>query len=350
LRRNSKIERAYLLRLDRVLRRSTKILITSHDNPDPDAIASALVLKKLITSRYRARVTLGYGGVIGRAENSALVEFAQADFRPHSRMRIGSFDTIALVDTQPGTGNHPFTSEDNVRLVLDHHRMRPETRGVEFHDVRTHIGATATIVHQYAQAWGIRLTKRHATILTYALRTETADLGVKASEADLEAYRTLYPLTDLRALAAIGNPKVGRDYFAAVHDGIENTRVYDAIVITRLGELAYPDIVAQTADYFLKYREASHSFAIGRYRNALLFSIRSDHPRARMGRIARELVVGLGTAGGHGSTAGGQVDVAGLDRFTVRGLQDRIILRFLRAMGQSRQRGTKLVKRPRRSL
>lgn len=318
-------------------------MITSHDNPDPDAIASALVLKKLITSRYRASVTLGYGGVIGRAENSALVEYARADFRPHDRIRIGSYDTIALVDTQPGTGNHPFTSEDNVRVVFDHHRLRPETRRVAFYDVRTHIGATATMLHQYAQAIGVHLTKRYATIMTYALRTETADMGRKASEIDRDAYRELYPMTDLRALAAIGNPKVGRDYFAAVHDGIENTIVYGPVIITRLGRLVYPDIVAQTADYFLKYREAAYSFAIGRYRSALLFSIRSDDPRARMGRIARGLVVGLGTAGGHGSTAGGQVGVGGMDSVTVKRVQDRIILRFLRALGQSRQRGAKLV-------
>lgn len=345
MRRDRKIEKSLLTRLDRVLRDSKKILITSHDNPDPDAIASALVLKKLITSRYDSFVALGYGGVIGRAENNALVEYAKSDFRPHARMRIASFDAIALVDTQPGTGNHPFTSEDNVRLVFDHHRLRPETRRVPFHDVRTHIGATATIVYQYAQAMGIHLTRRHATILTYALRTETADMGSKASDADRETYRNLYPMTDLRALASIGNPKVGRDYFAAVHDGIENTTVYGPVIITRLGSLAYPDIVAQTADYFLKYREAAYSFAIGRYRNALLFSIRSDDTRARMGRVARDLVVGLGTAGGHGSTAGGQVDVSGLTADAVRSLQDRIVVRFLRAMGQGRQRGTKLVGR-----
>jgi nanoRNase/pAp phosphatase (c-di-AMP/oligoRNAs hydrolase) len=147
----------------------------------------------------------------------------------------------------------------------------------------------------------------------------------------------------LRALAAIGNAKVGREYFAVVHEGIEKTKMYGRVVVTRLDELPYPDVVAQTADYFLKYKEAVYAFAIGRYRRNVLFSVRSDDPRARLGGVARSVVSGMGTAGGHGSAAGGQIPLGRKDRGSTERIQDTVIKRFLAALGMKPTRGHRLM-------
>ena len=50
------------------------VLVYMHDNPDPDSLAAALGLKKLLEHELGARVTLGHGGIVGRAQNRAMVE------------------------------------------------------------------------------------------------------------------------------------------------------------------------------------------------------------------------------------------------------------------------------------
>ena len=67
--------RAKLERLLRVAKGHKKALVLTHDNPDPDSIAAAVALAQLLKERAgveEARV--GYGGIIGRAENIAFVK------------------------------------------------------------------------------------------------------------------------------------------------------------------------------------------------------------------------------------------------------------------------------------
>ena len=47
-------------------------LVLTHDNPDPDALASASVLARLLQHRFGSKVTCAYGGIVGRAENREL--------------------------------------------------------------------------------------------------------------------------------------------------------------------------------------------------------------------------------------------------------------------------------------
>lgn len=50
-----------------------KVLILPHDNPDPDALASAFALSTLIKYKLHTSTLIGVGGMVGRSENRALV-------------------------------------------------------------------------------------------------------------------------------------------------------------------------------------------------------------------------------------------------------------------------------------
>jgi nanoRNase/pAp phosphatase (c-di-AMP/oligoRNAs hydrolase) len=317
------------------------MVIASHDNPDPDAIASSLLLQGLLKRRFDISATVTYSGVIGRAENARLLEYSGAHFMRLDEVDMEKFDGVALVDTQPGTGNHRF--DNNVTLVFDHHRRRPLTRRAEFHDVRTHFGATTTLMCMYWRAARIPLTKRLATLMLYALSSETADMGREASALDREIYKELYAMSDLRALSAIINAKVGRAYFSAVHRGLEQSRMYGPVVVTRLGKLPYPDVVAQIAEYFLRLEEASYTFALGTFGGSLLLSLRADDPDAHLGGVARRIVGDEGTAGGHGSAAGGQISVRGKSEKEIFTIQETVVKRLLSVLGEGGKRGRSLV-------
>ena len=196
-------------RFEKVLEARAKVLVVSHNNPDPDSIVSALLLETLLTRVFGISVTIAYSGVIGRAENKALLEYCGIQPVPLREIDVAKFETVALVDTQPGTGNHPFEEAGKVAVVLDHHRLRPDTRQVAFFDVRDHLGSTTTLLHLYWRVWRLELTPKFATAMLYALRSETADMGRAASVVDRRLFKDLYALADLRALSRIVNAKIG---------------------------------------------------------------------------------------------------------------------------------------------
>jgi nanoRNase/pAp phosphatase (c-di-AMP/oligoRNAs hydrolase) len=61
--------------LDQAIGDSDRVLILPHNDPDPDAIASAVALRHLLAQRLAVEVNIAYKGIIGRAENKALVRY-----------------------------------------------------------------------------------------------------------------------------------------------------------------------------------------------------------------------------------------------------------------------------------
>ncbi len=331
-------------RLEKALEGSGEVLIASHNNPDPDSIVSALLLESLLKQVFGRAATVTYSGVIGRAENKTLLQECGVRLRPLREIDPADYGAVALVDTQPGTGSHPFDDPARVQLVFDHHSLRPETRRVTFFDVREHLGTTTTLLYLYCRASGVEFNPKHATGMLYALRSETADMGREASVTDRRLFKDLYASADLRALSRIVNAKVGDGYFGAIHEAIERSVVYGRLVVVRMDEVPYPDSVAEIAEYFLRSREAAAVLAVGTYRGEVLFSMRSEDPGAHLGRLAVQIARGLGTAGGHGMSAGGQISIDPARPGHARLVQDAIVQRLLAEMGLENERSRKLIR------
>jgi nanoRNase/pAp phosphatase (c-di-AMP/oligoRNAs hydrolase) len=85
-----------------------RVLILTHNDPDPDAISSAVALRHLLDTRQGVPTTIAYRGIIGRAENKALVRYLGYPLRSFKRADLTPPVTVALVDTQPGAGNSPY--------------------------------------------------------------------------------------------------------------------------------------------------------------------------------------------------------------------------------------------------
>ncbi len=154
-----------------------RVLILTHNDPDPDAIGSAVALRHLLVNRLNVAVKIAYRGIIGRAENKALVRYLDHPLQQFSRSDLVSPVTIVLVDTQPGAGNSPLRQPIDVALVIDHHPWHPETSSARFAEVRSDVGATSTILTEFLQAAGIELPTPIATALFYGIKTDTMGLG-----------------------------------------------------------------------------------------------------------------------------------------------------------------------------
>jgi nanoRNase/pAp phosphatase (c-di-AMP/oligoRNAs hydrolase) len=288
---------------------SGRWLVLTHDNPDPDSIAAAVGLAKLLRRSFRRQVTIAYGGIIGRAENQELVNVLGARLSHVRHLNWSHYRHFALVDAQPSTGNNQL--DDLLPdVVFDHHPIRRGTRKVPFADIRTDYGATATIVAEYIAAAGWDLTKNEATAFLYAVRSETQDFAREFSAPDKALFDELLPQADLKALAKISRPRLPLSYFRDLHSALENVQTVGTLVISQLGEIDQPDIVPEIADLLLRLEGKTWSMCSGVHGDRIYVSIRTTNSRADSGSLMRRLLGRRGKGGGHGMMAGGWIEFA----------------------------------------
>lgn len=284
-----------------------EVLILAHTDPDPDAIASALALAHLLTQKLSIEARLAYTGIIGRAENRALVEYLGSPLRYPGTCDLRESVPIALVDTQPGTGNNALPEGRTAAIVIDHHGQRESTATAVFADVRPELGATSTMLTQYLRAAGIEPEPQLATALFYGIKTDTMGLGRGASQEDVDSYFYLQPLIDVEGLVEIEHAQVPAVYFTSLVEALQAARVYDGAIVSYAGSMRYPDMTAEIADLLLRVQGVQWVICMGHYTSSLILSVRSRSPGGGAARLVQDVVRGLGTAGGHGTMAGGRI-------------------------------------------
>ncbi|MFN2245113.1 MAG: DHH family phosphoesterase [Anaerolineae bacterium] len=299
-------------RLDRLLeavRGATEILILPHNDPDPDAIASALALRELLSATLGIQGTIVYRGIIGRAENKALVQYLGRPLRHLRTKDLARALPVALVDTQPGAGNHPLPRNRMPDLVFDHHPLQEATQHVLFADVRPGMGATSTILFRYLETAGIEPSQRLATALFYGIKSDTLGLVRGAGPADVDAYFQLQRRVDVEALIEIERAQVPPEYFRRLHAALHAARVYGNTAISYIGPMQRPDLAAEMADLLSRLEGILWTVCMGAYKRKLIIAVRSRHPRGGAGHLVQTVVGDRGTAGGHGTSASGQVSL-----------------------------------------
>ncbi len=329
----------------RGLRGRASMLIYMHDNPDPDALAAAVGLKLLVEREIGAQVTLARGGIVGRAENRAMVEGARIALAPVESLDPSAFEAIGLVDSQPETGNNSLPAGHRVDVVIDHHPPRPGSARAPWCDIRPELGATSTIVLQYLLDRRIALDPLLATAFFFALRTETRDLGREATDAERAAYLHLVPQVDHKLLFRMSHPKVPRDHFVALDRALRSAEVYEDVVAVNLGDLSYPDLVAEVADLLLSFEGARFVLCFGRYSGVGYLSLRTDAGHGRAGSLMRRIVGADGAAGGHGTMAGARLFAALSDAHHLQRAFSDMVARLCTAVGRDPARPVPLVDR-----
>jgi len=323
-----------------VLERPGPLVILPHDNPDPDALASAAALRFIARELADKEAAIALGGYVGRAENRAMVRYLNIPLVPVADLPLSAPEAvIALVDTQPGRRNNSLPPGVRAAIVIDHHPQYTPAGELPFADLRDGYGATSTILTEYVMDARLRVDTKTATALFYGIMAETQDLGREATAPDMDACSFLYPHTNKRRLAKIENARVPREYFAAFRTAIQSALIYDRAVVSVLGEIRYPDMVAEMADFLLRLDEVDWAAAIGTYHGFLYVSLRTTNRDVNAGDILQQ-VLGSDHAGGHDMIAGGRVALAaGADAAAAA---ERIRDRLIEAVGHPTPSPTRL--------
>lgn len=320
------------VRMGEILKNTRRLLILPHDNPDPDAISSAVTLAYIIKNVFKIPTVVKYGGIIGRAENQAMIRVLGLRVTPLTENAFKPGTDFALVDVQPKTGNSSFPKNRKPLIVIDHHPLRKTTKA-DFVDVRTDYGATATILTEYFFQSGLEMPSAIATALSYGISSETQDLGREAAEKDIAAYLTLFDRSNKRHLARIVHPKLSREYFMTLSRALHHSMIYKNAIATCLGEVGNPDFVPFIADVMVRCERISWSICLGRYENRIVVSIRTTNTKGGAGAFLRRLIGKRGTAGGHGMIAGGQIPRASMDDERCTALEEELVQNFLKKLG-----------------
>ncbi|WP_115862381.1 DHH family phosphoesterase [Halorussus litoreus] len=295
--------------LRRVLRSIDGTLaVFMHDNPDPDAIASAVALCR-IAEELDVDAQACYFGEISHQENRAFVNLLDLELRNVEAgpdLDLSEFGGIALVDhSRPGV-NDQLPEDTPVDVVVDHHPPKepPEAR---FVDLRSDVGATSTLLAEHTQRLGVELTEDVATALLYGIRVDTKDFAREVSTADFEAAAILLPLADVATLERVESPSVSADTFETIARAIRNRRVEGTVLASCVGKLADRDALAQAADQLLAMEDVSTTLVYGFRDGTVFVSARARATDVDLGETMRAAFDQIGSAGGHADMAGAQI-------------------------------------------
>jgi nanoRNase/pAp phosphatase (c-di-AMP/oligoRNAs hydrolase) len=318
------------------------VLILTHDNPDPDALASGKALAQLFQQTWGISSQLTYSGLVARAENMAMLHLLTPEWRPLEGAGVwGRYSAIALVDTQPGAGNNRLPPEVIPQIVIDHHHpLRSALESVPYVDIQTEIGSTVSIVYLYLEAARVSPDAQLATAIFYGIQTDTRGLTRGSSPLDQEIYFKMLPLIDRERLIQVEQAGLPREYFRAFVSGLQSARVYGHTVVSYLGAIHRPDFVAELADILIRLDNSRAVLCMGYHGATLYLSMRTASPDYDAGSLIQKVIAGSGRAGGHGVMAGGQVPLADRSPDPIAAEIER---QFISLMKETEQSGTPLL-------
>jgi nanoRNase/pAp phosphatase (c-di-AMP/oligoRNAs hydrolase) len=285
------------------------LAIVTHDNPDPDAIASALALERLADA-FDVEATVCYYGQITHQENRAFINLLDIDLRRlDGDDAIEEFGSFALVDhSRPGV-NDQLPEDTTVHIVIDHHPPRTPV-DARFVDLRSEVGATSTLLVQYLRQFGIPFEETVATALLFGIRIDTDDFSREVSTDDFEAAAYLLPKANVATLERIESSSVSGETFGTIARAISNRKRRGSILTSNVGKPLERDALAQAADRLLDLEGINATVIYGVMDGVVYVSGRARGTDLDIGETLREAFDQIGSAGGHADMAGGQIPLA----------------------------------------
>jgi len=308
-----------------------RVLILTHNDPDPDAMASALALRNVLR-RTKQTAILGCLQGVTRPENQRMVKLLDIGMEIIKPESVHDFDRVAMVDVQP----HYFPGlVERCDLVIDHHPEQPGYNAV-FKDIRPDYGSTSTILTEHLRAVDVNISERTATAMLYAIKSDTLFFNRQANRVDLEAFSYLYPLADAALIRKMEGAEITMERLDYVLKAKQNGRMAEQVFCAFLGHSPREDFIPYVADFYLQLENVKWTIIAGVVNDSLIMSVRNIGYSRNAGEFVRRFFADIGSAGGHRAMAKAVVPLRafrekfgepGADEFADRILE--LMLQFL---------------------
>ncbi|MDR3203591.1 MAG: DHH family phosphoesterase [Deltaproteobacteria bacterium] len=326
---------------DRIL-----IIITA----DPDSIASAVALKRLLWRKV-SQVVVASTNVVKRPDNLRLISALKLRLPLLADTQISSFTKLALVDSQPD--HNPQTANLNFAIVVDHHPicLKNIEHETHFHDIRPDWGATASIFVNYLKSAKIRPNQILATALFYAIKTDTQNFVRQGKLEDMIAFRWLYPMIHQPLLSEIERAPISRDSFNLMLKALNQADFNKNYCSVYFQSLDHADTLVLTADWVMQINGVNRAITYGVHDKSLVVVMRSGGLRSsNLGRLAQQAFGPFGSAGGHRNMARAEIPLANiipkhcqagnLKNFVTKRLREALSRKAKGGANEANQKGT----------
>jgi len=275
-----------------------RVLILTHNDPDPDAIASAMALRNVLR-RTKQTAIIGCLHGVTRPENQRMVKLLDIAVEVIKPEALHEYDRLAIVDVQP----HYFPGIiDRCDLVIDHHPEQPGYNAV-FKDIRPDYGSTSTILTEHLRAVDVNISERTATAMLYAIKSDTLFFNRQANRVDLEAFSYLYPLADAALIRKMEGAEITMERLEYVLKAKQNGRMTEQVFCAFLGPSPREDFIPYVADFYLQLENVKWTIVAGIVNDSLVMSVRNIGYSRNAGEFVRRFFADIGSAGGHRAMA-----------------------------------------------
>jgi nanoRNase/pAp phosphatase (c-di-AMP/oligoRNAs hydrolase) len=283
--------------------------ILMHPDPDPDALASALVVRALLNRDPDSTPIITLGDM-KRPENRRMAELLRMRVTAVTREELAKLQRVIAVDHQPKYEE----AEKRPRLAIIDHHPSDGPLSAEFADVRPLYGATATMMTEYLRLEDERrITPVLATALLYGIKTDTDSLSRGCAPQDVEAYAFLQARADLTLLRKLDRPSYSIATAHVYGEALTQIATQDDVAVVFMGRIAEDDahVLADIADFCLALEEITWAIAGGIVDNDIVLTIRYLGGGEGAGRLAKILTADGGSGGGHDSMARAVIPLEG---------------------------------------
>ena len=287
----------------------SRILIVCHDNPDPDALASALAMKHLCESLGHTS-TIIHGGMIEHQQNRAMVKLLEMDVRKlildwEIEDLLNESDVVICVDfSHPGANNIlPPTCVPHI--VIDHHTSEVRPAG-DVILVRSEFAATSSLIASVLMNSGVEMNTKVATALAFGIRTDTLGFTRSFNAVDLRALSWLGAWIDWGLMRSFESPPRSQEVLAIFRQALKDATLNDGLMLVPVTDMADRDALSQVADFLLPTEGVDIVVAYGVRMSKVIISARSTKDNIHLGKIFGRTFE-QGSAGGHKELAGGQI-------------------------------------------
>lgn len=277
-------------------------------NADPDALACALAIKRLL--RYRVKqVLIAHPNEIRRLNNVSMVERLKIPLERLGNVRGQDFSKKILVDSQPT--HLPVFEKIEFDVIIDHHPVTGNHQA-SFLDIRPQYGACSTMLVEYLRAGNMKPSVALATALFYAIKVDTQDFSQRALLADGISFRYLFNIANRNLVKKFELADLRRSELKYFNIALSKLSFSKGRFYTHLGRVRSPDILVNIADFLNHVDESDWVLVSGIHGEKLVVIFRCDGYRKSAGKLAERIFSEVGSAGGHKEAARAEVPLKNL--------------------------------------
>lgn len=288
--------------LKAVLKKGKSLLIFTHNNPDPDAIASAWILA-LICESLNIKTKIVYSGYLTRSENRKMVDLLGIPLTKYTPGTEKNYDHLAAVDTQAAATNNAFPDDISPLITFDHHTNKLPKRN--FCVVNTSAGATATLILPLYLELKLPISEAVANAYCYAIIAETKDLSRGATDTDIYYYQKIFAYANPVTISKIRYARKPKEYYTVLHDALSIFLIENRVASCVLKKIPSPEYIAEIADTLLNIKGVSFVIVTAKVNKSVFVSTRTSHDDVEMEQVLNKAIDGNGSSGGHDRIAAG---------------------------------------------